>query len=139
MRLDAARLKAANGLNDDSEESSELSSRQKLAPPATRKALEESYNSDSFEDVSVSGSGSRVPASWATKNRSKNVEDSMKSGSSKGKTGGAVGTASGIGESSSNYDEDAFDSLSKSNNALNYLIKNKDANAAANLKTLKGI
>ena len=115
MRLDAARLKAAKGLNDDSEESSELSSRQKLAPPATRKALEESYASDSFEDVSVSGSGSRVPSSWASKHRAKNVEDSMKSGSSKGK----AGTASGIGESSSNYDEEAFDSLSKSHNALN--------------------
>ena len=121
MRLDAARLKATKGLNDDSEESSELSSRQKLAPPATRKALEESYASDSFEDVSVSGSGSRVPSSWASKHRAKNVEDSMKSGSSKGKAAaaGGGGTTSGIGESSSNYDEDAFDSLSKSHNALN--------------------
>lgn len=116
MRLDAARLKAAEGLNNDSEveedeESSEISQKGRKHPRqgGPRKGLEESYASDSFEDVSVSGSGSRagVPPSWHSKNRGKSVEDSMKSGSSGGK-------AKVLGESSSNYDEDAFDSLSKS-------------------------
>ena len=59
---------------DESLGSSSMSTEKKLKKP------EESYNSDSFEDVSVSGSGSKDQMNniW-TKNRKDKVDDSLKS------------------------------------------------------------
>lgn len=61
------------------------------------KKAEESYSSDPFEDVSISGSGSKEVNNIWTKNKTTNLVANRK-----------------ITESSDKYEDDEFDSMSKS-------------------------
>ena len=91
-KLDQARMKAQM---EESAGSSSMSTGQKNKKP------EDSYSSDPFEDVSVSGSGSndKINNIW-TKNKEKKEEKLI--------------IARKITESSDKYDDDEFDSMSKS-------------------------
>lgn len=78
MRIDKARLLA----NADMEDSANSSS---LSQPKREKPVEESqsaYSSDAFDEVSMSGSGSKKIDSWPGRLKKEKVEDSMVSSNS---------------------------------------------------------
>ena len=144
MRLDKARLQK------DLEESGNSSS---LSVPkaAESKAVEESYTTDDFDDVSVSGSGSkkfelasRAPAQASTtstafaKSKAK-IDDSLKSSTSglsasNSKSIGDLKSNSRLGESSDVYDDDEFESMSKSHKDMQKALP-----VVQKLETLKSI
>ena len=78
MRLDQARLRQAD--MEESANSSSLSQQREAL--AKEKPIEESYSSDAFEDVSMSGSGSKKLDVWSGKMKKERVEDSMVSSNS---------------------------------------------------------
>jgi len=135
MRLDQARLRQEL---DESANSSSLS-----APKAflsKEKPPEESYTSDDFEDVSISGSGSKNLTSMSGKGMSKaKIDDSLKSSTSgysmsNSKSIGGLKSNSQIAESSDVYEDDEFESVSKSHKEMQKLLP-----TVAKLETLKSI
>ena len=140
MRLDQARDQARRQAEmEESGASSSLS-----VPKATElKAIEESYASDSFEDVSMSNSGSKKLDFLSGKSKmskpSTRVEDSFKSdtsgfSASNSKSANEMKSNSRIGESSDVYDDDEFESLSKSHKEMNKVLP-----TVKKLETLKSI
>ena len=89
------------------------------------KGVEESYASDSFEDVSVSGSAKKIDVWSSGKTKAKpKIEDSLKSdtsgfSASNSKSANEMKNASRFGESSDVYDDDEFESVSKSHKEMN--------------------
>lgn len=138
MRLDRARLQ-------DLEESGNSSSLSVPKAIGAKTGVEESYTSDDFEEsVSLSQSGSKKfdKLSGITKpttQASKKVEDSLKSDTSgysvsNSKSLGDLKSNSRIGESSDVYDDDDFESVSKSNKQMNKILP-----TVQKLTTLKSI
>ena len=121
MRLDRARLQ-------DLEESGNSSSLSAPKAAGSKPGVEESYTSDDFEEsVSLSQSGSKkfdllsgkTKPTTATTTSKPKVEDSLKSDTSgysisNSKSIGDLKSNSRIGESSE-YDDNDFESISKSN------------------------
>lgn len=81
--------------------------------------MEESYTTDEFEDVSMSGSGSKKLELWSAKtkttgSKSNKIDDSLKSSNSylsvsNSKSINDLKSNSRIGESSDVYDDDDFE------------------------------
>ena len=81
--------------------------------------MEESYTTDEFEDVSMSGSGSKKLELWSGKtkttgSKSNKIDDSLKSSNSylsvsNSKSINDLKSNSRIGESSDVYDDDDFE------------------------------
>ena len=101
-------------------------------PSASKeKGPEESYSSDAFEDVSMSGSGSKKLDLWSGKMKTGGKpEDSMVSSNSnltssqlKSADRKSQKSSQGISDSSDRYDNDEFDSLSKSKDAIGSMMK----------------
>ena len=121
MGIDAARLR-------DIEESANSSS---LSHQKAEKPIEESYSSDAFEDVSMSGSGSKKLDVLSGRTKKERIEESLVSSNSnlasshqKSAERKSQKSSSAIGESS-NYDDDVFDSLSKSKDQLSSMMHKK--------------
>lgn len=89
---------------------------------------EESGYSDSFDDVSISGSSKRLESGWPGKLKSKvKVEDSLKSDTSgysvsNSKSVNELKSNSRIGDSSDVYEDEEFESLSKSHKEMNKVL-----------------
>lgn len=93
--------------------------------------MEDSYTTDEFEDMSMSGSHSKKNDVWSgkmkadeIKSKTTRVEDSLKSSTSgysvsNSKSIGDLKSNSRVGESSDAYEDDVFDSMSKSHGAMN--------------------
>ena len=116
---------------EDSANSSSLS-QSKSAEPSKEKPIEESYSSDAFEDVSMSGSGSKKMDLWSGKTKAGKIDESAVSSNSnltssqlKSVERKSQKSSSAIGESSQGYDYDEFDSLSKSKDQLAGMITKK--------------
>lgn len=133
MRMDQARLRAEM---EESGNSSSLS----VQKPGVSKPEEESAYSDSFDDVSISGSAKRIEGNLAGKLKKRpNVEDSLKSDTSgysvsNSKSANELKSASRIGESSDVYEDDEFESLSKSHKEMNKVLP-----TVKKLETLKSL
>ena len=124
MRIDQARIRQEL---EESGNSSSLS----VPKAAEAKAVEDSYTTDEFEDMSMSGSHSKKNDVWSgrmkadeSKSKPTKVDDSLKSSTSgysvsNSKSLGELKSNSRIGESSDAYDDDVFDSMSKSHGAMN--------------------
>lgn len=107
------------------------------------KPVEESYTTDDFEDVSMSGSGSKKLDLWSGKTKpisaQRKVEDSLKSSTSglsasNSKSIGELKSNSRIGESSDVYDEDDFESMTKSHKEMEKVLP-----TVKRLETLKSM
>ena len=120
MRLDQARLRAAD--IEDSGNSSSLSVPKTFSKD---KPVEESYTTDDWEEVSMSGSGSKKIESWSGKTKTSGskptrIDDSLKSSNSyisasNSKSINDMKSNSRVADSSDVYDTDDFEnSVSKS-------------------------
>ena len=124
MRIDQARLR------QEIEESGNSSSLSVPKATAEAKTVEDSYTTDEFEDMSMSGSHSKKNDVWSgkmkadeIKSKPTKVDDSLKSSTSgysvsNSKSIGDLKSNSRIGESSDAYEDDVFDSMSKSHGAI---------------------
>ena len=125
MRMNQARLRA------DMEDSASSSSQQSKSIEASKeKPIEESYSLDDFDDVSMSGSGSKKI--WSGKMKPGKIDDSGVSSNSnltssqlKSADRKSQKSSSAIGESSDRYESDGFDSLSKSKDQLAAVLSKK--------------
>ena len=134
-KLNQARMRAKIDESDSSLMSDAKPSAQKEKGP------EESYSSDAFEDVSMSGSGSKKLDLWSgNKNKGVKPEDSVVSSNSNltssqlksvERSGKSQKSSQGISDSSDRYDADEFDSLSKSKDAIGQMMKKAEQKTGA--------